>query len=176
MLVVLGLLAACSSSEKKNAASDSGTATGDKPAGDPATAAVNKGECFLGFTSGGVTYFGYSCSGTHTSSLVSGLTTWDDVAMTVSIDLNSPPALGKLDLEAMQVTIPGGPSGKDWEVPAGACTLTATKSFLDKDMDWTYFRIDASCSAPANPADGNPGKPLDLGNFSMVTFFTNPTP
>jgi hypothetical protein len=170
MLVVLGLLAACSSS-KKNAAKDST----DAAVKDPAAAAVGEGECFLGFTSGGVKYNGYSCTGTHTSSMVSGLTTWDgDPALTVSIDLNSPPALGKLDLEAMQVTLPGGPSGKDWDVPAGACTLTATKSFLDKEMDWTYFRIDASCSAPATPAQDNPGQPLELGNFSMVTFFTNP--
>lgn len=95
--------------------------------------------------------------------------------MTVSLTLNTPPALGKLDVASLQVSIPGGPEGKLWDAPRNACTLTATKSFLKEDFGWMYYRIDVSCAAPATPATDNPGKPLDLGDFSLVTFFTKPS-
>lgn len=164
LLIVLGILTGCSD-EQSSARS-----------GFDAESAIAQGKCFLGLTSGGVEYAGFACSGAQTSSSASGLgpDSWDDIDMTVSLALNTPPALGKLDVESLQVSIPGGPDGKLWDAPLNACTLTATKSFLKEDFGWMYYRIDVSCSAPALPATDNPGKPLDLGDFSLVTFFTIP--
>lgn len=163
--VVLGIWAGCSGEQS--------SAT----AGLNAESAIAQGKCFLGFANAGVRYTGFACSGSETDSSASGLgsDSWDDIEATVSLELSTPPALGKLDVAELRVSIPGGQDGKHWDAPPSACTLTATKSFAKKDFGWIYFRIDVSCSAPATPATDNPGSPLDLGNFSLVTFFTSPS-
>lgn len=164
LLIALGILVGCSDEQS------------GPTSGLDAESAIARGKCFLGLTSGGSKYSGFACTGTQTSSSASGLgpDSWDDIEMTVSLTLNASPALGKLDVASLQVSIPGGPEGKLWDAPLTACTLTAPKSFLKEDFGWMYYRIDVSCSAPATPATDNPGKPIDLGDFSLVTFFTNP--
>jgi hypothetical protein len=47
----------------------------------------------------------------------------------------------------------------------------ATDTAVELDFGWDYYRIDISCLEPALPASGNAGRPLELGNFSIVTFF-----
>jgi hypothetical protein len=135
--------------------------------------ALNAKDCYLGLGVSGTAYSGYSCSGTTQSSSVSGLgpSSFDDVRMTVDISLNTPPAIGELDVESLTFRTPT--TGESWTASMGSCTAKAVKSATDTDFGWVYYRIDIVCTAPATPATGNPGEPLELGQFSIVTFFTS---
>lgn len=145
----------------------------DNQANGPDAALANK-DCYLGLQVPGVSHSGFACSGADSSSSVSGLAPNSfDAALTVSLSLSSPPAIGRLDLSSLTVTRPEGGVSNDWDAQIDSCNATATKSALDTNMGWNYFLIDIACSLPALPVDNNPGQPLELGNFSIVTFFTS---
>ncbi len=138
-------------------------------------AALDARDCYLGLTvPGGVAYAGYACSGSSQASTVSGLgpDSFNDVRLTVSLSLDAPPAIGALELASLSVSIPSATSTPaQWDAPVNSCTATAPKSATDADFGWIYYRIDIVCTEPATPAADNPGAPMDLGEFSIVTFF-----
>jgi len=170
---VAGVLLLVGLSMGVGCANDDSSANRAGAAGGADNALAQK-DCYVGLPTPGVTYTGYGCSGTSTSSTVSALgpKSWDDVRMTISLTLNTPPSLGVLDLETLTVQVPTADATPTWNAPLGACVATATKSAVDADFGWVYFLIDISCNLPALPATGNPGAPLDLNSFSIVTFFT----
>lgn len=140
--------------------------------GDPADAALAARDCYMGLQVPGVTHTGYACSGTTTSSTVSGLKpSAFEAALTVSIALPEPPMLGTLSPTSMTLEIPKDGVTERWNLPVTACSVMATDSSTDPDFGWVYFRLDVSCSEPAVPQDANPGDPIDVGDFVIVTFF-----
>lgn len=145
---------------------------GGTGAGDPAEAALAQRDCYLGLQVPGVTHTGFACSGSQTSSSVSAFRpNTFDLALGVSMNLAEAPALGELTLTSLVVEVSDGEATQRWDAPVRACSAVATGSAVDEDFGWTYFSIDVSCSEPALPQETNPGGPLELGGFSIVTFF-----
>jgi hypothetical protein len=178
LLATLGFCIACSGSDGNGGGTGTGTGTGTGFGQDTPEKALAETTCYLDLATPDLDkYSGTACSGTDTDSSVEGLgpDSWDDIRMTVSLALNAPPALGKLDVSSLSIQIPSKGTTPSWEAPLDSCTITATDSAKDTDFGWIYFRIDISCTAPATPAEGNPGAPLELGEFTIVTFFTDPT-
>ena len=141
--------------------------------GNAAEAALARHECYLGLQVPGVTHSGFACSGTGTSSSVSAFrTNTFELALGVSMSFAEAPAVGELSLTGMTVEVHEGEVTQRWDAPVEACSAMATDSSVDQDFGWTYFSIDVSCSEPALPQDTNPGDPIELGDFSIVTFFT----
>ena len=142
--------------------------------GAAAEAALARRECYLGLEVAGVEHTGVVCSGTDSSSSVSGFhPNTLESALGLSILLMEPPALGDLMLSSLTIEIPNDDGVFEyWDAPVSDCSAVATDSAVDEDFGWTYFLIEISCSEPAQPADSNPGEPIELGNFSIVTFFT----
>lgn len=141
-----------------------------------ADAALRDTTCYLDLDVGTGSSSGFACSGTDQSSTVSRIRQSADQSfepsMRVDLVLDTPPALGALSLTELSVDIPDdGGQSVVWDAPVESCTATAVDSKVEPDFGWTYFRIDVSCSAPAVPAADNPGDPLDLGDFTLVTFF-----
>lgn len=144
----------------------------DGGSSSPADAALSRRDCYLGLQVPGVRHTGFGCSGTETSSSVSGFKPNEfEVALSVSLTLAEPPALGDLALSRLTVSIPEGDAMRRWEAPVESCSAVATDSAVDSDFGWVYFRIDISCVEPAQPEDAAED-PLDLGNFTIVTFFS----
>ncbi|HEY6725865.1 MAG TPA: hypothetical protein VI197_17650 [Polyangiaceae bacterium] len=162
-----GALIACLACFIGCSGDDGGTA-----GGDPAATALARHDCYVGLQLPGVTHTGFACSGTGTSSSVSAFhPNTLEVAIRVSMDLAEEPALGELTLTSLVVEVPDGDVPQRWDAPVQACTAVASDTAVDEQFGWTYFSIEFSCSEPALPQDGNPGDPLDLGAFSIVTFF-----
>ncbi len=148
--------------------------SGPSSAGSAADAALAQRDCYIGLQVPGVEHTGFSCSGSSAQSSVSGLVpNRFDVALSVTLALAEPPALGELSLTSLAVEIPEGDTRNRWEAPVEACTATAIGSATDEDFGWVYYRIDISCTEPALPIDPNPGDPIELGEFTIVTFFTS---
>ena len=135
--------------------------------GDPGRADQT---CYIGLEVPGVSYTGVACSGGDTYSSVSGVSKSFDTALRVSLDLTAPPALGTLSVEGLTIDVPSEGTSQLWTAPS-SCTVAATDTVVERDFGWDYYRIDISCTEPALPASDNPGQPLELGNFSIVTFF-----
>jgi hypothetical protein len=164
VMVVLTNLVACSSNEANGAASRG------------ADEALAEPTCYVDLKLSDVEYTGGACSGSSQSSTVSALgpDSWDDTRITVTIALNKPPAVGMLDVSDMTIQQPKDDgTTSSWRAPLDACTFEAIGSNVDSDMGWTYFRIDVACTSPATPIDDAALGPLELGQFSIVTFFTN---
>jgi hypothetical protein len=141
--------------------------------GSGANAALANRECYLGLQVPGVTHTGFACSGSETHSSVTGLKpNAFEPALSVSLALVDAPAIGDLNLTSLSVDIPKEGVSQRWEAPADACQAIATDSATEEDFGWVYFRIEISCSQAALPADANPGAPLELGDFVLVTFFS----
>ncbi len=161
LVSALGLIAGCSG--------DAGS--GGQGAG--ADRALAQRDCYLGLQVPGVSHTGYACSGTDTTSSVSGLEPSNfEPALSVSLTLAEPPEIGDLILTSLTLDIPEAGVSQRWEAPVAACNATAIASAVDPDFGWTYFRIDITCSAPAVPIGDNSGDPIELGDFSIVTFFS----
>jgi hypothetical protein len=88
----------------------------------------------------------------------------------VAIALDAPPAVGPLSVSSLTVDLPTDETSHLWNAPS-SCTLDATGKTVDDFFGWDYYRIDVSCPEPALPDSGNSGEPLELGDFSIVTFF-----
>jgi len=139
---------------------------------DPVEAALAQRDCYIGLELPDVTHTGFACSGSETSSSVSAFRpNTFDLALGISLNLAEAPALGELELTSMVLEVPDGEMTQRWNAPVQACSAVATDSAVDEDFGWTYFSIDISCSEPALPQETNPGDPLELGAFSIVTFF-----
>lgn len=139
-------------------------------AGGEADAALAERTCYLGLNVPGVSYSGLGCSGTSTDSSVTGISNAFDPMIRVSVALDVPPAVGPLSVSSLTVDIPTDETSHLWNAPS-SCTLEATGKAVEEFFGWDYYRIDVSCSEPALPASGNSGQPLELGDFSIVTFF-----
>jgi hypothetical protein len=135
-----------------------------------ADAALAKQECYIGLEVPGVSYTGLACSGGDTYSSVSGISGSFDTVLAISLDLAAPPAVGALSLSSLTIDVPTDGTSQHWDAP-GSCTAVATDTTVEPEFGWDYYRIDIGCSEPALPVSGNPGQPLELGNFSIVTFF-----
>ncbi|MGC4065190.1 MAG: hypothetical protein QM784_11195 [Polyangiaceae bacterium] len=174
-LMTLTLGIACSSSDDEDSGTATGTSTGTTTGSQSGPKeALADHDCFLGLSPSGVSYTGYACSGTSQSSTVSGIgpKSFDDIRMTIWMDFSAPPALGRLELERLTVDVPqDDDTKKTWEADVTACTATATDKAEDTDMGWVYYQIDVDCAEAAAPAEGNTDAPLELGKFSVVTFF-----
>jgi len=95
-----------------------------------------------------------------------------DLAISVSIGLSEEPMLGDLTLTSLTIDIPEADTSHVWDANVASCSAVALASAEDPDFDWIYYRIDISCSEPALPTGDNPGEPLELGDFVIVTFFS----
>jgi hypothetical protein len=173
LLVCFGsvTLAACDSS-------DPNSNVGTNPASTETTQgpdeALNERNCYVGLSLPGAKYTGFACSGITRDSTVSaiGPKSWNDVLLSIDLSLKSPPAIGSLDLAELTFSIPNADgSSLIWNAQLESCTAQAVKSALDDDFGWMYYRIDLNCTKPALPADGNSREPMELGQFSIVTFF-----
>ncbi|HEY5957775.1 MAG TPA: hypothetical protein VIV60_14525 [Polyangiaceae bacterium] len=142
---------------------------------DPGAAtALSQTECYVGLKVANVTYSGAACSASSTTSGVTamGPKSWDDVRLSLEINLNSPPGIGKLDLASLTIRIPNADgTSSSFEAPVDACTATATDSAKDDFMGWIYYSIDISCTQPAMPTTDASLAPLPLNQFAIVTFF-----
>lgn len=134
-----------------------------------ADAALAEPTCYLGLKIPGVSYSGIACSGTTTRSSVTGVSNSTPV-ISVAVLLDAPPAVGPLSVSSMTVDLPTDGTSHLWIAPS-SCTLEATGTAVEEFFGWDYYRIDVSCSEPAVPDSGNSGEPLELGDFSIVTFF-----
>lgn len=164
VLLVLANLVACSSDD------GSGDSSRD------ADAALAELGCYVDLNVSDVAYTGAACSGSGQASTVSALgpDSWDDTRISVSISLSAPPAIGILDVSSLTIEIPNEDgTAASWTAPLDACTVEATGSKIDPDMGWTYFRIDVACTSPATPTADTSLSPLELGQFSIVTFFAD---
>jgi hypothetical protein len=174
LLTTLFVGIACSNDD-----SDGGTATGTTTGTTTGSQsgpkeALADHDCYMDIAPTDVVYTGYACSGTSQSSTVSGLgpKSFDDVRMTLWMDFAAPPALGPLELERLTVDVPQADETKQtWEADVASCTATATDKAVDTDMNWVYYQIDIDCTKAAAPAEGNTAAPLELGKFTVVTFF-----
>ncbi len=138
-----------------------------------ADAALASQDCYLGLVVDGVSSSGIACSGTQQSTVVTLLRESSfEAAMRVNLDLQAAPQAGELALQRLTVDVPEGATNRKWEAPEGACTAIASEPSLEPDLEWLYFRIDVSCSESAQPVGDNPGQPLELGEFTLVSFFT----
>jgi hypothetical protein len=156
--------AACSSDDSGGTASSSSAAD----------AALAQLDCYIGLNVPGVSHTGFSCSGSSSQSTVSGLVpNTFKVALSVTLSLAEPPTLGELSLTSLVIDIPEGEMSQRWEAPLESCTAIATNSAVYEDFGWIYYRIDISCTEPAEPVDPNPGNPIELGEFAIVTFFSS---
>jgi hypothetical protein len=165
---------ACASEDSTNSGGTGQGSTGSNDKG--ADAALSQTECYVGLKVSDVTPTGAACSGSDTFSSVSsiGPDSWDDMLVNVDIELNKPPAIGKLDLASLTVTIPNDDKTMStWEAPEGACTATATDSAKDDFMGWVYYSIDIACTKPAVPTSDTSLEPLPLNQFTIVTFFSD---
>jgi hypothetical protein len=135
-----------------------------------ADAALADQTCYIGLEVPGVSYTGVACSGGDTYSSVSGVSKSFDTALRVSLDLTAPPAVGALSVSSLTIDVPSEGTSRLWDAPS-SCTAVATDTSVERDFGWDYYRIDISCTEPALPASDNPEQPLELGNFSIVTFF-----
>ena len=147
------------------------------PAGlpDPAAAtALSQQECYVGLKIPNATYTGAGCSASTTTSGVTelGPKAWNDVRLSVSISLNTPPAIGRLDLASLTIRVPNGDVTSTWDAPIDACTATATGSATDSFMGRIYYSIDITCTKPALPTSDASLAPLTLNQFALVTFFS----
>lgn len=135
-----------------------------------ADAALAERTCYVGLQVPGLTYDGAACSGGDTYSSVSGLNGSFDSVIHISLRLDAPPAIGALSVSSLTIDLPSDGTSHVWDAPS-SCTAVATDKAVEPDFGWDYYRIDISCSEPALPASGNTGQPLELGEFSIVTFF-----
>lgn len=160
-LALAGATAGCSGSD----------AEGSPGAGDRgADAALAEPTCYLGLTVPGLSYSGLGCSGTDTQSSVTGISSSFDPVISVAVALDAPPAVGPLSVSTLTVDLPTDGTSHLWNAPS-SCTLVATGKAVEEFFGWDYYRIDVSCPEAATPASGNAGEPLELGDFSIVTFF-----
>lgn len=164
-VALAGATAGCSGSDSD--ASPSGGA------GDAADAALADPTCYLGLKVPGLSYSGVGCSGTATRSSVTGVSSSFGPVISVAVVLDTPPAIGPLSVSSLTVDLPTDGTSHLWIAPS-SCTLEATGKTVDDFFGWDYYRIDVSCPEPAAPDNGNSGEPLELGEFSIVTFF-NPS-
>lgn len=174
--IILGVLSVCMGSGFLGACSGTDEGGNSNPNGVAKSAdeAVGRKECFVGLPLPGVSYTGYACSGSSASSTVSaiGPTSWDDVRITVELSLKAPPTIGPLQLESLTIRVPNADeTTSSWVAPVDGCTATAVKSAVDEGFGWTYYRIDIACTEPAMPAADNSKEPMELGSYSIVTFF-----
>jgi hypothetical protein len=138
-----------------------------------ADAALADRNCFIGLQVPGVEHEGFACSGTTMFTTVSGLVpNMFEPALSVDLGLNTVPAVGPLDVQSITIDVPDSGMSQLWDAPVASCTAVAVDSALDDFMSWMYYRIDISCSEPAVPQATNPGQPLALGDFIIVSFFT----
>lgn len=156
-LALVGAAVGCSSND-------------DDEARSGADAALAERTCFVGLEVPGVTYDGPACSGGDTYSSVSGISSSFDTVVQISLRLDSPPAVGALSVSSLTIDLPTDGTSHVWNAPS-SCAVVATATAVDPDFGWDYYRIDISCTEPALPASGNTGEPLELGDFSIVTFF-----
>jgi hypothetical protein len=139
-----------------------------------ANRALDNQDCYMGLQIPGVQHEGYACSGTSTSSTISGLKpNVLEAALRVSFTLGAEPEIGSLDIAELEVGIPSEEGDNVWLDDGSNCMADAVGESFDADFMWTYFRIDVSCAAPMEPADDNPEGPLDVGDFTIVTFFSD---
>ena len=156
-LALLGATVGCSSND-------------DDDGGNPADAALEERTCYVGLEVPGVTYDGAACSGGDTYSSVSGLSSGFEAAIQISLRLDAPPDIGALSVSSLTIDLPSDGTSHVWNAPS-SCAAVATAKAVEPDFGWDYYRIDISCPEPALPASGNTGQPLELGDFSIVTFF-----
>jgi hypothetical protein len=166
-LALFQLVAGCSGG------SGAGVGPSQEAAADRALANTS---CYLGLQVPGVRHDGgVGCSGTGMFTTVTGLTpNTIEAALSVDLGLNSAPAVGPLDVQAITIDVPSSGTSQLWDAPVAACTAEAVDSAFDDFFSWTYYRIDISCSEPAVPQSPNTGQPLVLGDFVIVSFFTQP--
>lgn len=162
VLALVGASAGCSGSD-----SDGSASTG---ADGEADAALAETTCYLGLEVPGLSYSGIGCSGTATRSSVTGVGNSFDPVISVAVALDAPPAVGPLSVSSLTVDLPTDGTSHLWTAP-GSCALEATGKAVEEFFGWDYYRIDVSCAEPAVPGSGNNGDPLELGDFSIVTFF-----
>jgi hypothetical protein len=174
-LVSVLTLAACSGEGAGEGAENAGpggtpSSGGEASQADVALAAT---DCYLGLEVPGVETSGIGCSGQQTSSTVTALRPDEfKAALRLTIELQAPPGLGELALDALVLDVPDGETSAFWSVPVDSCVATAVDSNVDEFFDtWTHYRIDFDCAEPFAPEEGNPGAPIDAGAFSVVTFF-----
>jgi len=161
-------LAACSSSDGGD-----GSGAGAGSAQD----ALADTTCYVGLEVGDAAYTGAACSGSTNYSSVSaiGPDSLDDTRMTVYVGLAEPPAVGPLSLDELTFEVPNADGSiSEWDATVEDCTAEAKASKVDPQMGWTYYLIDISCSSPALPVDdvSETLSPMDVGQFTLVTFFT----
>jgi hypothetical protein len=160
-LALIGATVGCSSNDDDD---------GSPGADGGADAALAERTCYVGLEVPGLSYDGAACSGGDTYSSVSGLSSSFDAVINISLRLDAPPAVGALSVSSLTIDLPTDGTSHVWNAPS-SCTAVATAKAVEPDFGWDYYRIDISCPEPALPASGNSGQPMELGEFSIVTFF-----
>lgn len=161
-VALAGATAACSGGDADGSPSPGADGEADAALAEPT--------CYLGLKVPGVSHSGVGCSGTATQSSVTGISNSFDAVISVAVTLDAPPAIGPLSASSLTVDLPTDGTSHLWTAPS-SCTLAATGKTVDDFFEWDYYRIDISCPEPALPNSGNTGAPLELGDFSLVTFF-----
>lgn len=161
-LALAGATAGCSGND-----SDGSPRAG---ADNEADAALAEPTCYLGLKLPGLSASGVGCSGTATRSSVTSISASFGPVISVAVALHAPPAVGPLSVSSLTVDVPEDETSHLWNAPS-SCTLDATGKVVDDFFGWDYYRIDISCPEPAVPDGANSGEPLELGDFSIVTFF-----